>query len=228
MKSKALLLSCLLLFSACENNSLGSTEKGAIAGTVIGAGLGAIIGHETGHTGAGVAIGSGFGALAGGLMGRQVEQTDKRLDQREQQLAEQERIIAENRRMIDELKSRGVDARQTDRGVVINLPDVLFEFDSAKLTPEARDTTREISTVINDLKDRKIAVEGHTDSVGSASYNERLSRDRAESVADSLIDRGLSRSSVRVRGYGEDRPVASNDTDSGRARNRRVEVIVEN
>ena len=228
MKSKAVLLSCLLLFSACENNSLGSTEKGAIAGTLLGAGLGAIIGHETGHTGAGVAIGSGFGALAGGLMGRQVDKADQQLNQTEQQLAEQDRIIAENRRMIDELKSRGVDARQTDRGVVINLPDVLFEFDSAKLTPEARDTTREISTVISDLQGRRIAVEGHTDSKGTAAYNERLSRDRAEAVADSLVDRGMPRSSLSVRGYGEDKPVASNDTDSGRARNRRVEVVVEN
>lgn len=221
---------CLLaaLVSGCDGRSLGATETGALGGAGLGAGLGAIIGHSVGSTGAGVAIGSAFGALTGGLVGNSIDSTNKQIDANAQRLANQDRMLEENRKIIDELRSRGADARVTDRGVVVNLPDVLFEFGSDRLTSGAVDTAKEIVNVVRDTPGRHIAVEGHTDSVGTLGYNQRLSEDRAHSVASQLVAEGIQRGRISTRGFGETKPIASNSSESGRQRNRRVEVIIEN
>ena len=218
----------LALLCGCQNGQFGATEQGALAGTALGAGLGAIVGHETGHTGAGIAIGSAAGLLAGGLLGRQADRTNTEIRSRDERISEQDRILEENRRIIDELRRRGADVRSTERGVVVNLPDVLFQFDSAALTNDARRTVGEIAQVVADTVDRSIAVEGHTDAVGTIDYNQRLSESRARSVADALVNNGVSQRRIRIRGYGETDPIASNSSETGRRRNRRVEVIIEN
>jgi outer membrane protein OmpA-like peptidoglycan-associated protein len=220
---------CLAMLSACAPGQRGlrAREAGALAGGALGAGLGAIVGNQVGSSGAGVAIGSAFGALSGGLIGHAVDSQSDRLDVAEEQLGRQQREIDENRRLIAELQAKGADAYETNRGVVVNLPDVLFRFGKASLTPAARDTAHDIARVIAKTS-RHVAVEGHTDSVGSSSYNRALSRDRAMSVADALRSRGVKSKRMVVRGFGEDRPMESNDTSEGRARNRRVEVVVEN
>ncbi len=218
----------LLCLAGCEPGQIGAREKGALGGAALGAGLGAIVGNQVGNPGVGVAIGSGFGALAGGLLGEGVDQQDREIQAREERLDAQERELQENRRLLEELRARGVDVRQTKRGVVVNLPDVLFEFDSARLTPSARRTARDIAEALRDAPGRSIAVEGHTDSIGTVAYNQRLSENRARSVADALVDSGVSARAVHTRGYGERDPVASNSSESGRQRNRRVEVVIEN
>lgn len=216
-----------LLATGCDG--LGAREKGALGGAALGAGLGAIVGNQVGHAGAGVAIGSALGALSGGIVGSELDSQQAGIDDRKAKLEAQDREIAENRRILAELRAKGVDARATDRGVVINLPDVLFAFDSSRLTPSAEDTVRDIAQTLEGKGlSRSIAIEGHTDSVGSSSYNERLSEDRAQSVARQLSMEGISRSKLAVRGFGESQPIASNDSESGRQRNRRVEVVVEN
>lgn len=134
----------------------------------------------------------------------------------------------ENRRIMDELKAKRVEAVESSRGVVVNLPDVFFEFDKSSLTPEASRNVREIATILSSVKARQVAVEGHTDSVGSDEYNDKLSLARARSVRDGLSNFGFARERLAVRGYGEGRPVADNESDLGRAKNRRVEVILEN
>jgi outer membrane protein OmpA-like peptidoglycan-associated protein len=175
-----------------------------------------------------VAIGAGFGALTGGLIGNEVDNQEAALAERDERLRSQEAQLEENRRLIAALRGRGVDVRATDRGVVINLPDVLFEFNRSRLTGEARRTVREIAEIARTTGDRRIAVEGHTDSIGSIAYNKRLSVDRARAVADELVAEGVSGRRILIRGLGESEPVASNATEAGRARNRRVEVIIEN
>ena len=105
---------------------------------------------------------------------------------------------------------------------------MLCKLDRATLTPEAHRTIGEISDVLRDVKGRSIAVEGHTDSVGSVTYNKDLSVRRAESVARNLSRAGVGEGALRVTGFGEGSPIATNNPDAGRARNRRVEVIVEN
>jgi outer membrane protein OmpA-like peptidoglycan-associated protein len=228
MVRPVLALALGLFLLGCEGTQFRSREAGALSGAALGAGLGAIIGNQTGSTGAGIAIGSAIGGLSGGLIGQSLDSTDDRISATDRRLSVQEREIAENKRLIEELRSRGADARLTDRGVVVNLPDVLFEFDSARLTSGAERTAREIAAVIGRESGRAIAIEGHTDSLGTAAYNDRLSEARAHAVADRLTLNGVSRGRLKVRGYGESRPVATNETREGRQRNRRVEVIIEN
>ena len=225
---KTVLILLVLLISSCSNYEMNSRDKGAAAGGLLGAGLGAIIGHKTGAPGAGVAIGAGLGAVSGGLVGHSFDKQDQRLDQVDGQLLEQERQIAENQRMIEELRQGGLDVRQTDRGILVNLPDVLFDFNSARLKPDSYRKVQEITDVVRQYPDRTISVEGHTDSVGTMSYNIELSKSRAYAVADEMVAEGVSRSRLRVRGLGESQPVASNTTVYGREKNRRVEVIIQN
>jgi len=226
---RVLVLPALLVLSvSCENARFGAREKGALGGAAAGAGLGAIVGNQVGNTGAGIAIGGAIGALSGALIGNEIDNQNDALDQREERIRAQQRELEENRRLLEELKRRGTDVRSSERGVVVNLPDVLFEFNKADLTAEARRTIKEIAEVARDVPKRRIAVEGHTDSVGTVEYNQRLSERRARSAADELIYNGIARSRLSVRGYGESRPIASNESASGRARNRRVEVIIEN
>lgn len=217
----------LLSLSSCAPAGR-KTAIGAATGTALGAGLGAIVGSASGHAGPGIAIGAAAGGLAGGLTGNALDHQDQENEARREELARQQALIEENRRLIEELRHRGADVRASDRGVVINLPDILFEFDRSRLTPEARRTIGEISGVLRDVRDRHIAVEGHTDSIGTVVYNKRLSLDRANSVARELEYNGIPRGQMSVQGYGEGSPIATNNTEEGRARNRRVEVIVEN
>lgn len=213
---------------ACEGTKVRSREKGALAGGALGAGLGAIVGNQVGNSGAGIAIGSAIGAISGGLVGNAMDAEDVRREDQAKRLDDQSRQLEENRRLIEELRRGGADVRETSRGVVVNVPDVLFEFGRADLTRGAEGTVGEIARAVRNFPQRRIFVEGHTDSVGSASFNDRLSRDRARSVADSLVDRGVAPRRITTRGLGETQPIASNSSNAGRAKNRRVEVIIEN
>ncbi|MCC5904195.1 MAG: OmpA family protein [Halomonas sp.] len=121
----------------------------------------------------------------------------------------------------------------TPAGVAVNalgcpeslvLRDVNFEFDSAQLTSNAQQVLNGIAERLVNNPDVRVSIEGHTDSRGSAQYNQNLSQRRAESVAAYLSQRGVATNRMRAIGYGEARPVASNDTDAGRAQNRRVEL----
>ena len=222
-----LLMACLLA-SACENTRIGATEIGALGGAAAGAGLGAIIGNQSGRPGAGVAIGSAVGAIGGALIGNQVERQDNRINERERRIEEQQRQIEENRRLLDELKERGIDVRQSERGVVVNLPDVLFEFGQSRLTAGARTTAHEIADVLLKAPTRHISIEGHTDSIGTIDYNYRLSDSRARAVESELERNGIAARSLSTRALGETEPLATNKTEAGRRRNRRVEVVIEN
>lgn len=222
---------CFLLaisLVACNGTRVKSREKGALTGGALGAGLGAIVGNQVGNSGAGIAIGSAIGAISGGLVGNAMDAEEARREDQSKRLDEQSRQLKENRRLIEELRRGGADVRETSRGVIVNVPDVLFEFGRADLTRGAEGTVGEIAKAVRNFPQRRIFVEGHTDSVGSAGFNDRLSRDRARSVADSLVDRGVAPRRITTRGFGETQPIASNSSSTGRAKNRRVEVIIEN
>ncbi len=228
VQHSALLLIVLCVFPACEDRKLGSTERGAAAGGAIGAGLGAIAGNQSGQAGAGALVGAAFGSLSGGLIGNQFDSQDEKLEERARLVREQEASLAENRRLIEELMGTGLEARISPRGVVVKLPEVFFEFDSAKLTADARHTVSEIASVLKGVKGRHISVEGHADSSGDPEYNLNLSKRRARTVAVALVHDGVARKAVSTRGFGENRPVAPDDSEAGRAKNRRVEVVIEN
>lgn len=102
--------------------------------------------------------------------------------------------------------------------------EVNFAFDSSELTRQAEVTLDEVARRLREHTDVRVRIEGHTDSVGSAQYNQGLSERRADSVRDYLMSQGISGERIMAVGYGEQRPVATNDTDEGRALNRRVEI----
>ncbi len=124
---------------------------------------------------------------------------------------------------------QNVEAQATDRGLSLTLGnDVLFEVNQSRLKAGASDGMGRVLQLVNrEYPDRKISVEGHTDSRGSDASNQRLSQDRADSVRVHLVSRGLESTRVRAEGRGEARPIADNSTAEGRANNRRVEIVVE-
>lgn len=144
---------------------------------------------------------------------------------------------AQNRNAVDEFARRGIDAREAEEGVVIYLPAVyLFAFNSASVEAEAKRQLLQIAGVLNDqaLQGRRIIVEGHADAIGSQSYNLALSDKRADAVIAELARAGVEQARLAKRAFGKDRPLEPNkradgtDNPEGRARNRRVALIVEN
>ena len=136
--------------------------------------------------------------------------------------------------LVDQLAAYDLVARVTERGVVVYIPDVLFDFDSTELTAVARDQIVGVAEVIGRLApERTVSVEGHADARGTDEYNHRLSLERAQEVATVLTGHGLEPTRVRTTGFGESFPVQPNEnpdgTDSaeGRRQNRRVEVVIE-
>ncbi|PTT79047.1 flagellar motor protein MotB, partial [Pelomonas sp. HMWF004] len=121
-----------------------------------------------------------------------------------------------------------LQAKQTDRGTLVTLGDVLFEFGRAEVRPTASGAIGKLAKYLNDHADRSVLIEGFTDSVGGDAANMALSQRRAQSVADALRAQGVDPTRVATRGYGEQHPVASNANTSDRAMNRRVEVYISN
>ena len=227
-------LAAFVLLASCSQ-PLSTREKGALVGGGLGAATGAIIGAATGNPGAGAAIGGALGAVGGGLIGDQLQKREQVTTEQQQQIEQQKQELARNRELLEELKKQNLEARETERGVVVNLPDVLFEFGKANLTSDAGAKVHSIAEVLNEqAKNRRVAVEGHTDSIGSDAFNQKLSERRAENVANALESAGVNNQRVTVKGYGKRYPVAPNtnpdgtDNPAGRAKNRRVEVVIEN
>lgn len=145
--------------------------------------------------------------------------------------AEQARQDANQARRGEADLQRRIDALQaefTERGIVLTLGDVLFASGSAELQLGGYDKLNRLVSFLNQYPDRDVLIEGHTDSVGSAAFNEQLSQRRADSVRAYLARQGIGERRLSARGMGETRPVATNDTAAGRQQNRRVEIVIEN
>lgn len=183
------------------------TKKGAVIGGVAGAIAGAVIGNNKGrHNGArGAVIGGVAGTAAGAVVGAMMDRQERELRQ-----------------------IQGVDVTRTAPGElkVTVKNEVLFDFNSAELRQTSRDSLHEMAGVFEKYPDTTLSVEGHTDSIGSASYNKALSRRRAGSVANYLENLGVRSSRIETVGYGESDPRATNETAAGRQLNRRVEIHV--
>jgi outer membrane protein OmpA-like peptidoglycan-associated protein len=162
-------------------------------------------------------------------LGRQTSQTKKQTAEELKLENSHNRQVEENQKILEEIKRTGTIARTSERGIVVDLPDVFFEFNKARIRPDASQTIRKISDIVlTNSRYRPVAVEGHTDSVGTLGYNRRLSMMRARAVAHEMVAYGFNPRQIAARGFGESRPVSSNLTDAGRSQNRRVEVIIEN
>ncbi|EIJ41637.1 outer membrane protein/peptidoglycan-associated (lipo)protein [Beggiatoa alba B18LD] len=154
--------------------------------------------------------------LAAEAKAQEAEAAKKRLE------AEMERTKALQAQLSE------LQGKQTDKGLVLTLGDVLFETNKAELMAGGLSNIDKIAVFLQQNTDRNILVEGHTDSVGSDQYNLTLSERRADSVRFALIQRGVASNRILARGFGKTRPVASNDTATGRQQNRRVEITILN
>jgi outer membrane protein OmpA-like peptidoglycan-associated protein len=136
---------------------------------------------------------------------------------------EAERARQEVRSLEQELAE--LNARETERGVVVTITDVLFDTAQATLKPGAALSMDRVASVLNERPAMRVVIEGHTDSRGSDAYNQQLSERRAQTVADALVGRGVARDRIETLGRGEGFPVASNATTAGQQQNRRVEIV---
>lgn len=197
------ILSAALLFQGCK--ALTGTQKGAAVGAAAGGAAGAIIGRAAGNTAAGAVIGAAVGGTAGAIIGNQMDKQAKEIQ--------------------EELP--GVTVERVGEGIVVEFTSsILFGFDSFALTAAARENLDKLVVILNKYPDTDIAVHGHTDSSGSASYNQTLSERRANAVSAYLASNGVAVARVTSIGFGEDQPKYDNSTAEGRANNRRVEFAI--
>lgn len=151
--------------------------------------------------------------------------------QREREAATEARAGAEEARLLAvELakKVSELEARPTDRGLVLTLGDVLFDFGQATLKTGGMQTVNQLGDFLKEYPERHILIEGFTDSIGSEAFNQALSAKRAENVKNALMSKGVQSDRIRTYGYGTQYPVASNANEEGRRQNRRVEVVISN
>ena len=148
------------------------------------------------------------------------------LDRMQQEKAKLERERVELRAQLLMQFNAILQTRDTARGLIVNMSDVLFDTGKFTLRPEAREKLAKVAGIVSGHPGLRLDVEGHTDSVGSDEYNQTLSEHRAGSVRDYLTQQGMAPGSVTAKGFGKTQPVASNDTASGRQQNRRVELVI--
>jgi len=200
------LIGAMLVFDASACQTLNTNkEKGAVIGAAGGAVAGAVIGKATGSTARGAIVGAAVGGAAGAIIGHQMDQKAKE-------------IMA---------SVPGATVTRVGEGLVVTFDSgLLFDFDSDQLRAEARNNLNNLASNLSSFGDSKLLLVGHTDSQGSDTYNEGLSRRRSAAVGSYLMSRGVPSTRIETVGRGETEPIATNDTDSGRSQNRRVEVAV--
>ncbi|HEV8657389.1 MAG TPA: OmpA family protein [Thermoanaerobaculia bacterium] len=207
MASILILLLIVPVALAQTTDQHAKAKKGAVVGGVAGAIVGGVLGNNRGKGNAkrGAAIGGVVGAASGAIIGAMMDKQERELRQIE-----------------------GVNVQRVSQGElkVSVKNEVLFDFDSAALRGTSRESLREMADVFQKYPDTTIRVEGHTDSIGTAAYNKRLSNRRASSVANYLEELGVRSSRIDAIGYGESQPRASNSTANGRQLNRRVEIHI--
>ena len=192
----------LAVIGGCS--SMNKTQQGAVIGAGAGAVVGGVIGNQTGSTTRGAIIGAVVGGAAGGIIGHQMDQQARELQQ----------------------NIPGAHVERVGEGIHVTFESgLLFDFDSAAIRGEARHNLDELARSLNRYPDSDLMIVGHTDAVGSNGYNQDLSERRAQSSASYLYARGVDRR-IETLGRGENEPVASNDSESGRLHNRRVEIAI--
>lgn len=197
----------LVAVSGCVTDPNTGEKKASrtAIGTGAGAGLGYLLGSVIGGRSARI-VGAGIGGVAGAVVGNQM---DKQIRELKEQTA-----------------GSGIDVTQEGDGILVNLPDVTFAFNSTEITPSFQQSLDKVADSMKQYPNSLIDVYGHTDSVGSDAYNLDLSKRRADSVARYLIMQGVSSARIQTQGMGKNYPVADNGTEEGRAKNRRVEIKI--
>jgi outer membrane protein OmpA-like peptidoglycan-associated protein len=206
----ALFMSSALMLTSCESiQNANNTQKGAAIGTASGAVIGGILGNNIGkgkNAALGAVLGGIVGGVAGGVIGNKMDKQAK------------------------DIKNAlpGAEVERVGEGIKITLSEnmVNFAFNSAELTSSAKTNLDKLATVLINNPDTNINIYGHTDNKGTAQVNQKISENRANSVKNYLISKGIASSRMITMGRGFSEPIASNDTDAGRAQNRRVEFAI--
>lgn len=192
-----------MLSSGCK--SMNKTQKGAAIGAGAGAVVGGVVGKALGNTALGVIAGAAVGGTVGAVIGRNMDK----------QAEEMQKVLGD------------AEVRRVGEGIVIEFKDkVLFAFDKSDLNTQSRGSLDKLTAVLKKYPDTDINVIGHTDNVGTDSYNMDLSVRRATSVANYLKSSGIASSRISTQGKGESDPKVANDTDANKAENRRVEFVI--
>jgi outer membrane protein OmpA-like peptidoglycan-associated protein len=201
----ATILVIATLLPAGMTGCASRTGKGAVIGAAGGAVVGGLIGKAAGSTAKGAIIGAAVGGVGGALIGRQ-------MDKQAEELAKE---------------IPGAKVERVGEGILVTFESgLLFDFNSDALRPAARENLRNLATSLQNHPRTNVLLVGHTDAVGSDSYNQGLSERRASIAASFLTSEGVARSRAEAAGRGETEPLASNDTEAGRQQNRRVEVAI--
>jgi outer membrane protein OmpA-like peptidoglycan-associated protein len=196
-------LAITILFSSCKN--MNKTQKGAVIGTAGGGAIGAVIGKAAGNTALGAIIGATVGGVTGAVIGRKMD------------------------KQAEEIKNEvpGAKVERVGEGIVVEFSSaVLFGFDQSNLSSGAQTTLNDLVTILNKYPDTDLEIQGHTDNTGTDKYNQSLSERRASTVSNYLTSHGIALERVKTVGFGESAPKYTNDTDAGRAQNRRVEFLI--
>ncbi|GAB3752375.1 OmpA family protein [Lysobacter olei] len=190
-----------------SQDGMSRTQKGALIGAAVGAVAGLLSGDDATERRQRALVGAGVGGLAGGAIGNYQDR--------------QERALREK------MAGTGVEVVRNGDNITLNMPsNITFGFDRADLQPQFYPVLNDVAATLQEYNQTIVEVAGHTDSVGTDSYNQQLSERRAASVGHYLMSKGLVRDRFILVGAGETRPVASNDTEAGRAQNRRVEITL--
>lgn len=198
------MLAVFLVAGMAGCSSMSKEQKGAVIGAAAGGAAGAVIGKATGSTARGAIIGAVVGGVAGAIIGNRMDKQARELEQ----------------------NIPGATVTRVGEGIAVTFASgLLFDFDSDRVRSDARHNLDELARSIDKYPDTDLLIVGHTDAVGTDSYNQDLSERRAESAARYLESRGV-RTRVRTSGRGELEPIDTNDSDYGRQRNRRVEVAI--
>jgi len=202
---------CVLLLAGCAAPET-KTQKGAIYGAAGGAAAGAVVGQVIGHNTKSTLIGSGIGAAIGGLGGAGI---GRMMDNQEKDM----------RNALASSEAATV-SREGNLLAVTFKGDLTFDTNSTVVRPGLQSEINRVAGVMNQYPNTLVRVEGHTDSKGSNEHNMDLSNRRAIAVKTLLVQRGIADNHIDVVGYGETMPVATNDTEAGRQKNRRVEIKI--
>ncbi|HCN84897.1 MAG TPA: hypothetical protein DIT07_14960 [Sphingobacteriaceae bacterium] len=205
IKTKLAVAFIALSMFAASCSKMTRTQKGAVIGTAAGGTIGAIIGKKAGNTAVGAIIGGAIGGTAGALIGRNMD------------------------KQAEEIKKNvpGAEVIREGEGLIVKFDSgILFDVDKADLKENARTNIQNLATSMKNNPETDIMVIGHTDATGSDTYNLGLSQRRAESVKSYAVASGIANSRLTTTGKGESEPIADNTTDSGKAQNRRVEIVI--
>lgn len=213
MKRITIFFCCILLLAGCaETGTMTKSQQGGLIGAGGGAVIGAILGQAIGHDTKSTLIGAALGAAAGGAGGYGV---GKMMDNQERDM----------RNALAASEAAAV-SREGNLLAVTFKGDVSFDTNSTEVRPGLYSEINRVAGVLNQYPNTLIRVEGHTDSKGSDEYNMNLSRRRADTVRTLLVQRGVADSRFEVVGFGKTMPIATNDTEAGRQKNRRVEIKI--